>query len=361
MMTIPSDTVAQMFDNLTTAVLFFDSDLRLSCMNSAAEDLLCASSKRLAGQSYQDVLSSDGDLQDRIRRARETGVSYAESELEIATYNSHTIKVDCKITPLIRDDQHNEVIVELINANVLQRMLRGESLSVQQDVARQSLRGMAHEIKNPLGGIRGAAQLLQSELNKSDPELVEYTHIIIQEADRLRRFIDQMLTGDKQKQFEWMNIHEALEYVCNLVLAEFEGEYSIIRDYDPSLPVIALDKEKIIQALLNIVRNALQVIDKDNGVIQIRTRVLRKVTLHKTVHRHVVRIEIIDNGPGIPPEIEKSLFFPLITARAEGTGLGLSIAQSLIAAHNGIVEYERRDAHTVFSIYIPMEQDNDHE
>ncbi|NIN61130.1 MAG: PAS domain-containing sensor histidine kinase [Gammaproteobacteria bacterium] len=357
-MSISAKTALQLFDNLTTAILLFDKRLNLVWINSAGENLLAASRKRLMGLKPEQVLPSPPDLVEMIHRSRETGAVYSKRALEIATHNAHAVLADCRVTPLLAGHKCKEVIVELVDANTIQRILREENITLQHDAARQSLRGMAHEIKNPLGGIRGAAQLLESELNKGQSELNEYTRIIIQEADRLRNFIDRMLAGDQQQEYELVNIHELLEYVCQIVEAEYEGEFRIARDYDPSLPNIEVDREKVIQAILNVTRNAVQVIDRSSGFIQLKTRILRMVMLHKVVHRHVIQVDIIDDGPGIPPDIEKSIFYPLITGRPEGTGLGLSIAQSLISAHGGLIEYERKDDLTIFSIYIPTERNN---
>ena len=358
-MTISARSALQMFDNLSTAVMLFNSRLKLSSINTACEDLLCISGRRVIGLMPEEIFPATPDLHEMIRRTKDTGIAFTERSLEVATDNAPAIVVDCMVTPILSGERCKEVIVELIDANAMRRFLRVENLTLQHDAARQSLCGMAHEIKNPLGGIRGAAQLLETELNKGQPELIEYTRIIIQEADRLRNFIDRILTGNQKQEYETVNIHEVLEYICNLLEAEYDGSFALKRDYDPSLPDIKLDREKIIQAILNVMQNAVQAIDIETGCILVRTRILRMVTLQKCVHRHVIRIDIIDNGPGIPSEIEKSIFYPLITGRAEGTGLGLSIAQSLINAHGGLIEYERTDNNTIFSIYIPTERNND--
>lgn len=347
-----------MFDNLSTAVMLFDKKLRLSCINTAGEDLLSISSRRVLGQSPQDIVPQNPTLADMISRTLNTGHPYTERGLVLTLVNGRNITVDCKVTPIIVRDKCKEIIVELIDADTVQRVLREENLNYLHDAARESLRGMAHEIKNPLGGIRGAAQLLERELTASNAALLEYTRIIIQETDRLRNFIDRMLTTDKSKDLSEVNIHELLEYVCSVLLAEYKDSFSLHRDYDPSLPTLQGDREHLIQAMLNVVRNAIQAI---NGIgnIWIRTRILRQVTLMKKINRLVIRVDIIDDGPGIPPEIEKSIFYPMITGRPEGTGLGLSIAQSIINAHNGIIEHERVDDKTIFSIYLPIEQNDE--
>lgn len=359
-MAINPNTALLMFDNLSTAVMLFDKNLKLTCVNAAAEDMLLISNRRAIGQTPAEIIPQPPTLADMIRKTLETGHPYTERGVPVTLSNGHSITVDCKVTPIITDDRCSEIIVELLDADSMQRVLREENLSLLHDAARESLRGMAHEIKNPLGGIRGAAQLLQRELTENDTDLVEYTSIIIQEADRLRHFIDRMLTSDQKKKIERINIHEILEYVYSLIDAEYKGSFNITRDYDPSLPLLEADRSQIIQAIINVLRNAVQAAG-EHGTVGIRTRIIRQMTLHKQVHRLAVRIDIIDSGPGIPAEIEKSIFYPMITGRPEGTGLGLSIAQSLINAHGGTIEYERCEDKTVFSIYLPTEQEHGHE
>ena len=356
-MTISAKTALQMFDNLSTAVMLFDKNLNLTCINNAGEGLLSVSNRRIIGQKPDEILPHPPALAEMITRTLNTGHPYTERNLTLTLPNSRTVTVDCKVTPILKGERVKEIIVEMIDADLSHRVMREENLTLLHDAARESLRGMAHEIKNPLGGIRGAAQLLERELTEGDPGLVEYTRIIIQEADRLRDFIDRMLTSDQKQNIEKVNIHEILGYVCDLVEAEYKQSFKIIRDYDPSLPPLQVDRGQIIQAVLNVMRNAVQATG-DNGNIWIRSRILRQITLHKRIHRHAVRVDIIDDGPGIPPEIENGIFYPMITGRPEGTGLGLSIAQSLINAHGGLIDYERADERTIFSIYLPTEQDH---
>jgi two-component system, NtrC family, nitrogen regulation sensor histidine kinase GlnL len=357
-MTISSKTAIQLYDNLSTAVILFDRKLRLTCINSAGEDLLLVSCRRVIGQKPEEILPDPPTLAEMVARALDTNQSYTERRITLTLPNTRSIKVDCKVTPIINNDTCSEIIVELIDTDSHQRALREENQTLLQDTARESLRGMAHEVKNPLGGIRGAAQLLERELSNGNPELKEYTRIIIQEADRLRNFIDRVLTSELQQNLERVNIHELLEYVCSLVIAEYGGSFNLTRDYDPSLPSVTVDSSQIIQSVLNVMKNAVQAAGPD-GNVWIRSRILRLVTLQKRIHKLVVRVDIIDDGPGIPPEIENGIFYPMITGRPEGTGLGLTIAQSLINKHGGIIEYERSDEKTTFSIYLPTEQDHD--
>jgi len=220
------------------------------------------------------------------------------------------------------------------------------------------VRGLAHEIKNPLGGIRGAAQLLARQL--PEESLRDYTNVIIEEADRLRNLVDRMLGSNKLPSLAMTNIHEVLERVCSLVEAESQGCITLARDYDPSLPDVLIDREQMIQAVLNIVRNAMQAISSQNelrlGRITLRSRALRQFTIGHVRHRLVARVEIIDNGPGIPAELQDTLFYPMVSGRPDGTGLGLAITQNIISQHQGLIECESHAGHTAFSIYLPLEQ-----
>jgi two-component system nitrogen regulation sensor histidine kinase GlnL len=356
------ETTGRVYDNLATAVLLFDDQLRLVCVNAAGENLLYVSTRQMEGQTPNEILLGSRDFDQVLKRTFETHVQFTERGMVLQLPHNGEITVDCYVTPVIEDDVCTELIVELSDARSLQRVLDDENLFMLHDASREAVRGMAHEVRNPLGGIRGAAQLLQSELedkleDKSESsELIEYTDIIIQEADRLRNFIDRMLASDQQLHCVDLNIYEVIEYVCNLVKAEFDACPEFKRDYDPSLPEIKGDREHLIQVFLNVMRNALQATE-GKGHICIQSRVIRQLTIRQNIHRLVARIDIIDDGPGIPAEIEKNVFYPMITGRPEGTGLGLSIAQSLINLHGGLINYERKDDKTIFSIYLPVGED----
>jgi two-component system nitrogen regulation sensor histidine kinase GlnL len=279
-----------------------------------------------------------------------------EWDMDLVLPTSKSLIVDCMMSPWFEDDDCQEIIVEIVDAHSNARVLRKESLTQVHDAARLSLQGMAHEIKNPLGGLRGAAQLLEQELNGN--ELTEYTQIIINEADRLCELVDRMITPSTKQYSADVNIHEVLEYVVNLVEAEAPNLLDIVRDYDPSLPLMNVDREQLIQAFLNIIRNAVQAIDED-GHITMRSRIIRRTTIRQHYYKIAVCVEIIDDGPGVPLEIEDGVFYPMVTGRAEGTGLGLSIAQSLLQTHAGIIEYERDDDKSVFRVLLPIQQRDD--
>ncbi|MFW5824592.1 MAG: nitrogen regulation protein NR(II), partial [Marinobacter sp.] len=242
------------------------------------------------------------------------------------------------------------------------RISREEDLLTQQETTRILVRGMAHEIKNPLGGIRGAAQLLDRELDDEDQK--EYTQVIIAEADRLRGLVDRMLGPNRALRFAPTNIHEVLERVRTLLEAESRGRLNFRRDYDVSLPEFPGDKEQLIQAFLNIARNAMEAAfeyrdgpcSDEPPTITFRTRVLRQFTIGQRRHRLVCRVDIIDNGPGIAPDLLQNIFYPMISGRANGTGLGLSITQSIIGQHHGLVECESEPGKTDFIIFLPLEE-----
>ncbi len=234
-----------------------------------------------------------------------------------------------------------------------QRRLNQEQIQhAQQIAARDLVRGLAHEIKNPLGGLRGAAQLLAKAL--PDQGLTEYTRIIIEQADRLRSLVDSLLGPQQPGMHVTQSIHQVVERVVNLVSMELPENITLVRDYDPSLPELAYDPDQIEQVILNIVRNAMQALGAEGGVITLRTRTAFQLTLHGVRYRLVVRIDVRDDGPGIPAQLQDTLFYPMVSGREGGSGLGLSIARSLIDQHGGKIEFNTWPGNTEFSIYLPV-------
>lgn len=351
-----NDDANQIIENLYTAVLVIDNELHLLKMNPAAENLLSMSSRKVSGMKLDQILPEAQQFIETLNRSLDTKIPYTERGITLSLPYEKKVTVDCAVTPLMDNDQCDGVIVEMIDTHDHARLQRELSLLQLHNAARESLRGMAHEIKNPLGGLRGAAQLLERELN--DSELTEYTSIIINEADRLRNLIDRLVTPDAQIYITTVNVHEILEYVVNLVEAESESSLQVERFYDPSLPVLEADREQLIQALLNIIRNAVQAI-APGGHIWLNTRIKRMCTIRQEFYKLAVQIEIVDDGPGVPSEIMDGMFYPMVTGRAEGSGLGLSIAQSLVQSHRGIIEYERDDTKSIFRITLPIGTNND--
>ncbi|MDH5572358.1 MAG: nitrogen regulation protein NR(II), partial [Gammaproteobacteria bacterium] len=244
------------------------------------------------------------------------------------------------------------MLLEITPINRLLRIVRDENRLSQQDATREILRGLAHEIKNPLGGLRGAAQLLEKQLDSA--ELKEYTGVIISEADRLQKLLNRILGPNTLPDKQLLNIHEVLERVRSVVSVEAGQGISLRRDYDPSIPEFSADLDQLVQAILNIVRNAVQAMG-DKGEVVLKTRVERKFSIGQNCHKLVARINIEDTGAGVPDDLKEKIFFPMVTGRAEGTGLGLSIALSIIERHGGVIECKSEPGHTVFSILIPIE------
>jgi two-component system nitrogen regulation sensor histidine kinase GlnL len=298
-------------------------------------------------------LLDGSDFITALQRSLSSRHPYTEREIHLRLHNTHTITIDCTVTPLeTPDDPDITLLLEMTQVDRQLRIAREEHLLTQNHTVRMLLRGMAHEIKNPLGGLRGAAQLLERELH--DDSLKEYTQVIIDEADRLKNLLNRMLGPNTPPCKKEINIHTVLERVYTLSRAEAPPGVEISRDYDPSIPELYADTEQLIQATLNIVRNAVQAVG-DSGHIIIRSRTQRQVTLGQHRHRLAVRIDIIDDGPGIPADIDTTIFYPMVTGRPEGTGLGLPIAQSLINQHGGLIECSSQPQHTAFTLYLPLE------
>ena len=356
-MTTPSPRIPGLektiLDNLNTAVLLFDSDLRLTYTNPAGEVLFELSSRYMLGLSAGDLIRCpDESVEGRFRDAVRTLHPFTEREVNVALMDGRTITVNCTVLPLHQFGSNVELLVELNQVDRQLRISREEHLISQHQATQALIRGLAHEIKNPLGGLRGAAQLLEQEL--PDKSLRDYTRIIIDEADRLQKLMDQMLGPNRIPNERRINIHHALEHVRGLIIAEYPSGPAIQRDYDPSIPELTADSDRLIQALLNLVRNAANAAG-EAGKIVLRTRILRQFTIGTKRHRLVLCVQVEDDGPGIPPQLQERIFFPMVTGTAGGTGLGLSIAQELINQHGGLIECESRPGRTQFLVYLPLE------
>lgn len=339
----------RLIDNLTTAVVVVDYGFKVVCINSAAENLVNLSKRRVEGMCVRDLFAGSSTFIEALQQGKKAEFTYGKRELELVIpTNLKVFKVDCSFTPL---QQEKLILVELNPVDSKIRLAKEENIVAQQDVLKVLVRGLAHEVKNPLGGIRGAAQLLERELPYAD--LKEYTDVIIKEADRLQKLVDDMLGPNRPLRKEPINIHKVIERVRQLVLVESSNNLNINRDYDPSLPDIVCDQDQMIQVLLNIVRNAKEALD-GNGIITIRTRSRRNVTIGQKLHRLVISVEVIDNGPGIASELIDKIFYPMVTGRAEGTGLGLSIAQTIVGQHGGIIECSSVPGETNFTLLLPF-------
>lgn len=342
----------QVLDHLSTSILVFDAQLRLVSINVAGEMLLGQSARTARGRTPAELLENGEQLSEQLQRAIDTGDVIINRGCRLCQSKEQAVRVNCTATPLLSPDGSPGVIAELRMVDHHLRIEQEEQLLSQQEATRAVVRGLAHEIKNPLGGLRGAAQLLESEID--DASLKEYTQIIIGEADRLQNLLNRMLGPNDVPDIQSTNIHTVLERVRELVQAEAGESLHVQQDYDPSLPELQADPELLVQAVLNIARNAVQALE-GKGDITLRTRVKRQFNIGVRKHRLVAVIDIIDNGPGIESDLQEKIFYPMITTRDEGTGLGLSIAQSLISRHQGLIECYSQPGNTVFTILLPLE------
>lgn len=344
-------------DNLSTAVLLFDRELRLRYLNLAGESLLSVSANAVLGIRAGGLVPCAADfIEERLAEALTTRQPFTEREVEMHRPDGQVIRVNCTVLPLHHFEAPFELLVELHQVDRQLRIAREEHLIAQHHATQALLRGLAHEIKNPLGGLRGAAQLLEREL--PSPALREYTRIIIDEADRLQTLLNRMLGPNQLPQRRPVNIHHVLEHVRGLVMAEYPQGPVIQRDYDPSIPDLTGDADRLIQALLNLARNGAEAAG-EAGELLLRTRVLRQFTIGSVCHRLVLRVEVQDNGPGVPEGLQERIFFPMVSGRAGGTGLGLAIAQEMVHQHGGLIECESRPGKTRFLVYLPLETDDE--
>jgi len=337
---------------LSAGIVLLDEHLLIVGLNPAAENILGISQQRAYGRSLLQLVDDEPEMRDILGRVVATGDHYA-NELRLAPTEVHSYDriVDCRVSPIATNEA--SVLVEITDVTRRSQISRENALMIQHGAGRQMIRQLAHEIKNPLGGIRGAAQLLERQLES--PEQREYTDVVISETDRLVALVDTLLGPGGPPNKQPVNVHELLEYVVRIVEAENEKHVTIRREYDPGLPAIDLDRDQMIQALLNLLRNAFAALD-GQGTVTLRSRAATNYTIADIRHRVIASIEIEDDGPGIPLDMQDSVFYPLVTSRPEGTGLGLPAAQELLSRHDGLIEFDSRPGHTVFYVRIPIKQ-----
>jgi len=345
--------VELILDLLSTAVLVLDRQLVIRHINSAGEQLLAQSARRLLGEPLPRLFEHLSLDITRLYDLFDNGHSFTDSEVTLVLGDGSQLLLDITVSALLTDSQRY-ALLELKRVDKQRRISQEVQQAAQQQAARELIRSLAHEIKNPLGGLRGAAQLLEKELPSQD--LKEFTQIIIEQADRLRNLVDRLLGPQRPGHHETHNIHAVLEKARQLVSLEYGAALAINRDYDPSIPDFAMDPEQLQQAILNIISNAVQALN-GKGVIHLTTRIGHNVSLHGIRHRLVAEIGIIDNGPGIPETLQDTLFYPMVSGRNGGTGLGLSISQTLINRHGGKIECHSRPGRTEFIITLPLDKD----
>ncbi len=337
---------------MSSGVVLLDDHLLIVDLNPAAENILGISQQRARGKSLLRLVDDEPEMRDILSRVVATGDHFA-NEMHLSPTEVHAAEriVDCRVSPVEAGGAC--LLVEITDVTRRSQISRENALLIQHGAGRQMIRQLAHEIKNPLGGIRGAAQLLERQLD--DEALHEYTDVVISETDRLAGLVDTLLGPGGPPNKQAVNVHELLEYVVRIVQAEDEKQLTIRRDYDPGLPDIDLDRDQMVQAFLNLLRNATAALE-GHGTLTLRSRAVINHTIGDVRHRTIASIEIEDDGPGIPRELQDSVFYPLVTSRPEGTGLGLPAAQELLSRHDGLIEFESRPGRTVFYVRIPIEQ-----
>jgi len=341
-------------EHLATAVMLLNQSHQVVYANPSTEILFALSSTQISGSHISDVFLNCEILQIAIDNAVKNDSPFREHEFTITTVRQQSFAVTCTVTPV--EMSKATLLLEFQQMDQTLRIAREERMLIQQQANSELLRNLAHEIRNPLGGLRGAAQLLEHEL--PNPSLREYTQVIIKEADRLQSLMDRLLVPHRVPKYEPTNIHEVLERVRSLLLAESPNNIKVRRDYDTSLPDLIGDREKLIQTVLNIARNAVQAMQSNGAVnaeIILRTRAERQVTLAKKRYRVAIKLQIIDNGPGIPADIKDKIFYPLVTGREGGSGLGLALAQTFVTQHHGMIDCESQPGKTCFTILLPVE------
>jgi len=364
---ITRQSLESMLNAMNIAVLCVDHELNIRFINQSAESLLDISANRAVSLSISELIQNSEEIESVLFDAIQIHHPYTQRRASFKLYDGSSVTVDYTVTPW-QHDNWPRLVIELYPLDRFLRIDRDEAFRSHQEITRQMVRGLAHEIKNPLGGIRGAAQLLAREL--ATPELQEFTDVIISETDRLTSLVDRLLGPKSLPEPVSTNIHRLLERVRTLIHMESNGSVDIERDYDPSIPEVAVDPGLLIQAFLNIARNAVQSLkeietqgsdvgDKWKPRLKFTTRTLRQHAIGQQFHRVVVKVDIEDNGNGVPEHIRDQLFFPMITGRSDGTGLGLSIAHSIVHQHGGAIEFESEPGQTIFSIILPLELNNE--
>jgi two-component system nitrogen regulation sensor histidine kinase GlnL len=346
----------ELLDAMVTSVFLLDRDLKVCYLNAAAQTLLGLGANQAVGRRITELTRGAETLLPLFERAQTDGEGVVQRELAWPAPGGVDRILDCAVTQVSLRDTQASLLLEVEDITQHRRLTRETALLAQLGGSRLMVRQLAHEIKNPLGGLRGAAQLLEREL--LDPNLREYTRVIISEADRLANLLDTMLGPGRPPAKQTMNVHELLERVYHLLRSEAPEQVQIERDYDPSLPPVTVDPNHIIQAMLNLGRNAIQAMAHPAVLepkLVLRTRAASNVRVGAHRYRLVASIQFEDNGPGVPPDIRDTIFYPLVSGRADGTGLGLGIAQDLVSRHGGLIEFDSAPGRTIFVISLPMD------
>ena len=344
----------QSFDQLAMPVAVVRRNGDVVFANAALEDALGIARRVIVGSHFPDSFTEPIHLLNALQGADGSQFPALRYDAWLKRLNHDPLPVHVIVT---QTESVDEIIVELLPLELQARQEREERLTGQVQANKELIRNLAHEIKNPLGGIRGAAQLLEMEMDSS--ELTQYTRVIIHESDRLQALVDRLLAPQRGAHLVAdVNIHEVCEHVRLLLLAEFPRGLTVVRDYDTSIPELCADREQLIQALLNIAHNACQALSQQIATGQARltfcTRIARQITLGKQRYRLALELHVIDNGPGVPESIKDRIFSPLVSGREGGSGLGLTLAQTFVQQHHGLIECDSEPGRTDFKILIPL-------
>lgn len=340
-------------EQLATAIVLIDNNFHIKYFNASAEILFEISTNKVINKSVACIFEDLEYFKYRIKKSNERSSPYKEHECQILI-KKKVKTVTFTVTP--HQDIDYAYILEFVEMDQVLQVAKEERMMLQQKANTELLRNLAHEIRNPLGGIRGAAQLMMDEVDKS---VIEYIDVIITESDRLQKLMDSLLSPHRYPKFVENNIHEITEKIRSTLNNQY-AKINFIRDYDISLPTILCDKDKIYQAIFNITKNACEALEDSNQEeknITIITRAERKVIFHKKLHRTVINVSIKDNGPGIPTDKIEEIFFPLVSSKDYGTGLGLPLSQNFVTLHNGIIDVSSEKGDTTFKILLPIEKD----
>lgn len=343
---------SSILDCQTTSLLILNDNFRVEYMNPAAEELFGISKQRAFDDTISSLIGAENaHLLNRLHAGIGEQGAWTEREQILKLNRDKEVTINCTVNQVALGAE-KKVLIEIVPLDRHLKIIKESHILKEHQATRTMLRGIAHEIKNPLGGLRGAAQLLEGELH--DKELTEYTDIIIKEADRLHKLVDRMLGPNNVPNKVAHNIHEVLHHVYRVVSTKNNDKVNFYFDVDPSIPELNFDRDMLVQAVLNITGNALRAINHV-GDVTFKTRVLLRHTVNGTLYKMVACLSIIDNGPGIPEEIATKIFFPMVSGRTEGTGLGLAISQMLINQHGGLIEFESEPGRTEFKVMLPIE------
>ena len=349
---------APYLSELKTGVVVLNDSLCVEYLNSSAESILDTSSKSALKKPLSNLFYEEPDNVSTFKSCLENNKNFSKLDALLLLKGNKKVLCDYQLHPILKEGIDGALILEITNKEYSAEIKERRRRQTNQEITSEFIRGLAHEIKNPLSGIRGAAQLLSKKL--PEESLNEYTNVVINQTDRLTRLVDNMLGPNRKPTFELLNIHIPIENVFTLVSRDPDMQTIMMnRDFDPSIPAISIDNYLLEQGILNLIKNAKESLLEDktnNPEITVRTRILHQVYIGQNKEGTVCKISVEDNGPGIPEELKESIFFPMISGKQRGSGLGLSITQGIVSQHKGTIRFSSSSKKTEFLILIPIHQ-----